>query len=122
MARRPSPQPPLDAVEGRLRGLLDRYRPELVDGTIYGIPAWVLPGASGHDYFAALKRSKAKVGLYLIIIDRHPDVFAAASPRVQASRSGRATLSFAELDDALRDELGALLDRLLERYRAEHGR
>lgn len=110
----------LTTVEERVTALLDRYRPELVDGTIYGIPALVWPGATGHDYFAALKRGKAKVGLYLIIADRYPEDVALASPALQARRTGRATFSFPSLDDDMERELGALLDRLLERYRAEH--
>ena len=110
----------LVAAQKRITTLLDRYRPELVDGTIYGIPALVWPGATGHDYFAALKRGKTAVGLYLIIADRYPDDVAAASLALQARRSGRATFSFASLDDEMAAELGRLLDRLLERYRAEH--
>lgn len=110
----------LEQVEARLRTLLDRYRPELVDGTIYGIPSLIWPGASGHDYFVALKRGKRFVSLYLIIADRYPEDIAAASPELQARRSGRATFSFPSLDDALADELAAFLDRLLARYRAEH--
>ena len=108
------------AVEARLTGLLDRYRPELVDGTIYGVPSLVWPGATGHDYFAALKRGKAAVGLYLIIADRYPDDLAASSATLLARRTGRATFSFTSLDDELAADLGALLDRLLQRYRAEH--
>ncbi|KRF02906.1 hypothetical protein ASG88_05975 [Nocardioides sp. Soil777] len=113
----------LVAVEARLVALLDRYRPELVDGTIYGVPSLVWPGATGHDYFAALKRGKAKVGLYLVIADRYPDDLAAsllALLALLARRTGRATFSFATLDDETAADLGALLDRLMERYRAEH--
>lgn len=110
----------LATVEQRITALLDRYRPELVDGTIYGVPALVWPGATGHDYFAALKRGKKTVGLYLIIADRYPEDVAPASPALQARRTGRATFSFASLDDGMAAELGALLDRLLVRYRAEH--
>jgi hypothetical protein len=110
----------LDDVETRLRRVLDRYRPELVDGTIYGLPSLVLPGLSGHDYFAALKRASRHVGLYLIIADRYPEDVAVASPELQARRTGRATWSFTSLDDDLAAELEALLDRLLVRYRAEH--
>jgi hypothetical protein len=110
----------VDKVEQRLSVLLNRYRPELVDGTIYGVPALVWPGATGHDYFAAFKRGASKVGLYLIIVDRYPDDLALASPALQARRTGRATFSFSTLDEELEAELGALLDRLMERYRAEH--
>ena len=48
----------LAMVEARLQALVDRYRPELVDGAIYGIPSLVWPGATGHDYFVALKRTR----------------------------------------------------------------
>lgn len=107
-------------VEERLTAILDRYRPELVDGSIYGIPALVWPGATGHDYFAALKRNKSNVGLYLIIADRYPDDLAAASDALRSRRTGRATFSFTALDDVMAADLGHLLDRLMERYRAEH--
>ena len=107
-------------VEAQLTAILDRYRPELVDGTIYGIPALIWPGATGHDYFAALKRNKGNVGLYLIIADRYPDDLALASDALQSRRTGRATFSFSSLDEEMAAELVRLLDRLLDRYRAEH--
>ena len=110
----------LDAVEARIEALIDRYRPELTDGTIYGIPSLVWPGATGHDYFLAVKRGRRYVSLYLIIADRHPAEVEAASPELQARRTGRATFSFPSLDDQLASDLAALLDRLLVRYRAEH--
>ena len=113
--------PDLSNLESRLRAIIDRYRPELVDGTIYGIPSLVWPGTGGHDYFVAIKAGKKAVSLYLIIADRYPEDLAAASPAVQASRSGRATFSFTSLDDELVDDLATFLDRLFVRYRAEHG-
>ena len=114
------PSNDLATVSDRIEKLLDRYRPELVDGTIYGVPALRWPGATGHDYFVALKRNQRDVGLYLIIADRYPDDLAVASAELRARRTGRATFSFRTLDDDLTAELGALLDRLLVRYRAEH--
>ncbi|MET0479790.1 MAG: hypothetical protein ABWZ69_00385 [Mycetocola sp.] len=107
-------------VKERLDSILDRYRPELVDGTIYGVPALVWPGATGHDYFAALKQGTNKVGLYLIIADRYPDDLAQTSDALRSRRTGRATFSFSSLDETLEAELIGLLDRLMERYRAEH--
>ena len=110
----------LEAVEARLQSLVERYRPELVDGAIYGIPSLIWPGATGHDYFVAIKRGKSYVSLYLIIADRYPEEVAEASPELRARRTGRATFSFASLDDELTSDLASLLDRLLVRYRAEH--
>ena len=110
----------LPAVEARLRELLDRYRPELVDGTIYGIDCLVWPGATGHDYFAALKRGKTKVSLYLVIADRYSEDLAESSAALLARRTGRATFSFTILDDEMAGDLSSLLDRLMMRYRAEH--
>ncbi len=110
----------LAMVEARLQALVDRYRPELVDGAIYGIPSLVWPGATGHDYFVALKRGKRYVSLYLIISDRYPEDLFAASPELLARRTGRATFAFSSLDDEMASDLASLLDRLLVRYRAEH--
>jgi hypothetical protein len=111
----------LAMVEAQLQALLDRYRLELVDGAIYGIPSLVWPGATGHDYFVALKRGKTYVSLYLIIADRYPEDLSAASSELLARRTGRATFAFSSLDDELTSDLASLLDRLLVRYRAEHG-
>lgn len=110
----------LAAVEARLRAIIDRYRPALVDGTIYGVPSLTWPGAKGHDYFVALNRGKSHVGLYLIVADRYPEELATASPALLARHSGRATFAFHALDDELAADLEALLDRLFVRYRAEH--
>ncbi len=110
----------LEGVEARLWRLLDRYRPELVDGTIYGISSLVWPGATGHDYFAAVKRGQRHVSLYLVVADRFPEEVAASSPELRARRRGRATFAFTSLDDHLAADLGSLLDRLLGRYREEH--
>ena len=91
----------LAMVEARLQALVDRYRPELVDGVIYGVPSLVWPGATGHDYFVALKRGKKYVSLYLIIADRYPEDLSAASSELLARRTGRATFAFSALDDEL---------------------
>ena len=110
----------LAPVEAKLWTLLDRYRHELVDGTIYGVSSLTWPGASGHDYFVAVKRGTKQVSIYLILADRYPDDLAVASAELQARRTGRATFGFTSLDDDLARELTALLDRLLVRYAAEH--
>jgi hypothetical protein len=110
----------LDDVETRLRVLLDRYRPDLVDGTIYGMPSLTWPGAKAHDYFAAVKRGATFVSLYLLVADTYPDALDDSSPALLARRTGKATFRFSSLDDELGADLAALLDRLYDRYRADH--
>lgn len=110
----------LAEVESRLWSLLNRYRAELVDGTIYGVPSLTWPGAKGHDYFVAVKRGKSAVSLYLIIADRYPEELKQSSTDLQARRSGRATFRLTSLDDQIESDLADLFDRLLDRYRAEH--
>mgnify|MGYP006190899575 CR=1 FL=1 len=44
----------LAAVEARIWSLLEPYRGELEEATIYGLPSLRWPGSGGHDYFAAL--------------------------------------------------------------------
>ncbi len=112
--------PDLDAVEARLRDLLDRYRPPLVDGTIYGIPSLIWPGATGHAYFAAVKRNAANVALYAIVADTYAAELEGAGADLLRRRTGRATFRFTSLDDELAAELGRVLDLLFARYRADH--
>jgi hypothetical protein len=110
----------LEEVETRLWVLLDRYRSELVDGSIYGIPSLTWPGAKAHDYFAAVKRGAKYVSLYLLVADTYPDALADASPAVIARRTGKAAFTFSSLDEEMEADLAALLDRLYARYRADH--
>jgi hypothetical protein len=112
----------LDAVEARIWALLDRYRDELEDATIYGMPSLRWPGSGGHDYFAAVKRSTNKVSLYAIAVDTWPDALEGASDELKRRRTGKATFSFPTLDDELAHELEAFLARLYQPYREHHAR
>ena len=110
----------LDAVEGRIWRLLDRYRDELEEATIYGMPSLRWPGSGAHDYFAAVKRSAHKVSLYAIAVDTWPETLEASTDRFKARRTGKATFSFPALDDDLAAELEAFLARLYQPYRQRH--
>lgn len=110
----------LDEIEHRLWDLLRAYQPPLVDGTIYGMPSVIWPGATGHSYFAGVKRAAKHVSLFLIIIEAYPAALEGASEALLARRTGKATFSFPRLDDALERDLAALLDRLFAAYRADH--
>ena len=110
----------LDAVEARIWTLLDRYREELEEATIYGMPALRWPGSGAHDYFAAVKRSAHKVSLYAIAVDSWPEALEGSSDEFRKRRTGKATFSFPSLDDALATELEAFLARLYQPYREHH--
>jgi uncharacterized protein YukE len=110
----------LDAVEARIWALLEPYRDELEDATIYGMPSLRWPGSGGHDYFAAVKRSARKVSLYAIAVDTWPEALEGSSERFRSLRTGRATFSFPSLDEELEAELESFLRRLYEPYREHH--
>jgi hypothetical protein len=110
----------LDAVEARIWALLEPYRDELEEATIYGIPSLRWPGSGSHDYFAAVKRSARKVSLYAIAVDTWPETLEGSSERFRSQRTGRATFSFPSLDAELDAELDGFLDRLYQRYREHH--
>jgi len=112
----------LDAVEARLWELLEPYRDELEDATIYGMPSLRWPGSGAHDYFAAVKRSAQKVSLYAIAVDTWPEALEGSSEAFRKRRTGRATFSFPSLDDELAAELESFLARLYLPYRENHAR
>ncbi len=110
----------LDDVEARIWSLLAPYRDELEDATIYGMPSLRWPGSGGHDYFAAVRRSASKVSLYAVAVDTWPEALEGASDAFVRRRTGKATFSFAELDDDIAGELERFLARLYVPYRAHH--
>ena len=110
----------LETVEARLWTLLQPYRAELEDATIYGMPSLRWPGAKAHDYFAAVKPAKGHVSLFLLVADTYPDALDGTPADLLRRRTGKATFNFPELDDEMAGDLAALLNRLYQRYRADH--
>jgi hypothetical protein len=110
----------LEAVEARIWALLEPYRLELENATIYGLPSLRWPGAKAHDYFASVRRGKSYVSLYLLVADTYPDALAGTPEPLLRRRSGKAAFNFPTLDEPMAHDLGALLDRLFARYRADH--
>jgi hypothetical protein len=110
----------LTAVEARIWELLEPYRDELEEATIYGLPSLRWPGAKAHDYFCAVKRSKSFVSIYLLVADTYPEALEGTPPTLLKRRSGKAAFNFPTLEDDMARDLVALLDRLYERYRADH--
>ena len=109
----------LKAVEDRIWALLEPYREELEESTIYGMPSLRWPGSGSHDYFAAVKRSAHKVSLYAIAVDTWPEALEGSSEEFRSRRTGKATFSFPSLDEELASELEGFLGRLYQPYR-EH--
>jgi hypothetical protein len=115
-----SPTADLQAVESRIWSLLDRYRAELDEATIYGLPSLRWPGAKAHDYFASVKAGKSYVSLYLLVADTYPEALEGAPTSLLKRRTGKAAFNFPSLDEDMARDLEALLSRLYERYRADH--
>ena len=112
--------PDLQTVEGRIWSLLELFRGELEQATIYGMPSLRWPGAKAHDYFAAVRAGKTYVSLYLLVADTYPDALAGTPDTLLRRRTGKAAFKFPSLDDEMARDLGSLLSRLYERYRADH--
>lgn len=107
-------------MEATIWSLLEPYRAELEDATIYGLPSLRWPGAKAHDYFASVKRGKSYVSLYLLVADTYPDALAGTPPALLKRRTGKAAFNFPTLDESMAADLRALLDRLYARYGADH--
>jgi hypothetical protein len=110
----------LEAIEARIWKLLEPYRGELEEATIYGMPSLRWPGAKAHDYFASVRTAKSFVSLFLLVADTHPEALEGTPPDLLKRRSGKAAFNFPNLDDDMARELEAMLARLYERYRAAH--
>jgi hypothetical protein len=110
----------LAATEARVWSLLVPYRGELEDSTIYGMPSLRWPGAKAHDYFAAVRRGKSYVSLYLLVADTFPDALEGTPEALLKRRSGKATFNFSRFDEDMAHDLERLLARLYTRYRAAH--
>jgi hypothetical protein len=110
----------LAEVEERIWSLLRPYRRELESSTIYGMPSLRWPGAKAHDYFAAVRAGRRYVSLYLLVADTYPEALVGTTDTLLKRRSGKAAFTFPDLGDEMARELAALLDRLYQRYRADH--
>ena len=113
-------EPDLEAIEARIWALLEPFRGELEQATIYGMPSLRWPGAKSHDYFAAVKAAKRHVSLFILVADTYPEALAGTPDALLARRTGKATFNFPRLDDEMARDLGVLLARLYDRYRADH--
>ncbi len=110
----------LATVEARIWSLLEPYRTELEEATIYNMPSLRWPGAKAHDYFVSVNRAKKHVSMFLLVADTYPEALEGTPPALLKRRTGKAAFNFPTLDDEMAGDLAALLGRLYERYRAAH--
>jgi hypothetical protein len=110
--------PDPEAVEQRLWALLERYRSTLVPGSVYGVETLTRPGAKAHGYFAGVSRRPGHASLHLMPIYHDPALLDGMSPGLRRRVTGKATLGFAVVDEALFAELAGLLERAFAAYMA----
>ena len=108
----------LGPVEARLWAILDPYRAWLVPGSVYGVPTLTRPGAKAHGYFAGVSVAEKHVSLHLMPIYRDPSLLDGISPALRKRASGKATLKFTALDEAVFAELEMLVARCYVVYSA----
>ncbi len=106
----------LAPIEARLWTVLDPYRDRLVAGSVYGIATLTRPGAKAHGYFAGVSLAKGHVSLHLMPIYHDPSLLDGISPALRKRVSGKATLRFTAVDEAVFADLDALVARSFEAY------
>lgn len=108
--------PDLDAVEARLRAVLDPYGDLLEPATIYGMPVLRRPGAKAHDWFAGVQRTDAAVKFNFLPMHGNPTLLEGASPGLLRRRTGASVLKFTEVDETLVTELEGVVARAFVQY------
>ncbi len=103
-------------IEARLWAILDPYRDRLVPGSVYGVSTLTRPGAKAHGYFAGVSLAAKHVSLHLMPIYSDPSLLDGISPALSRCVSGKATLRFTAVDDAVFAELVTLVARSYEAY------
>ncbi len=108
----------LEPVEAGLWAILDPYRDRLVTGSVYGMPTLTRPGAKAHGYFAGVSLAERHVSLHLMPIYHDPSLLDGISPALRTCVSGKATLKFRAVDEAVFADLETLVARSFEAYSA----
>jgi hypothetical protein len=111
--------PDFDAVDRRLREILDPLRPRLSvskdgpDGLVMEIP-----GLEGKPwgYFAGIRRGKRYVSYYLMSVYASPDLTASMSPELRRRMQGKSCFNFTAVDEPLFDELARITETSFEPY------
>jgi len=101
----------LDAVEAELRAILVPYEDALETAAIYGMEVLRRPGAKAHDWFAGVQQTGGVVKFNFLPMHAHPELLEGASPALLKKRTGASVFKFTEPDEALMEDLAALVAR-----------
>ena len=114
-----------DALFAELRPLIDRHAPALAvvrdepgDFQVETTKA----GPSGtHMWFGAVQTRKSYVSVHVMPVYSHPDVMEGVSDELRARMQGKSCFNFTPqtATPELLEELAQVIDRGLERYRAD---
>ena len=113
--------PAFAEVDRRLREILRPYRESLVttkDGP--GGLVLEIPGLEGKPwgYVAGVRSGKRHVSFYLMGVYGGRDLLDTMSPELRRRMQGKACFTFTKVDEVLFEELAALTDRSIDRFRA----
>lgn len=108
-----------DAVDRRLRRILDPLRPRVTvsrdgpEGLVLEIP-----GLEGKPwgYFAGIRRGKRYVSYYLMSVYASPDLVASMSPELRRRMQGKSCFNFTSVDEPLFDELQRITESSFEPF------
>ena len=111
--------PDFDAVDRRLRAILDPLRPRLTvskdgpDGLVLEVP-----GLEGKPwgYFAGIRRGKRYVSYYLMSVYASPELMASMSPELRRHMQGKSCFNFTSVDEPLFDELARITETSFEPF------
>jgi hypothetical protein len=95
----------LKAVELRLRAILERYSPHLVESTIYSMPVLSRKGAKKHDWFAGVQPVNGAVKFNFLPMHEKPELLDGISADLRRHKTGASVFRFTEIDENLAGEL-----------------
>ena len=106
----------LDAVEAELRAILVTYEDVLETAEIYGMEVLRRQGAKAHDWFAGVQQVNGVVKFNFLPMHGYPELLDGVSPALLKKRTGASVFKFTEPDEALMEDLAALVARGFKVY------
>jgi len=114
-------EPDFDAVDRRLRQILEPLRQRLVatkdgpDGLVLEMPEFQ---GNPWGYVAGIRRGKRYVSYYLMSVYASPDLAASMSPELRRRMQGKSCFNFTAVDEPLFEELARITEASFEPFLA----